>query len=73
MYFQHNSVLACCNVESLLYLVGHMCNRPLGMTTGAIKNSAITASSMLDKYHGPFLARLNGRRIGKYFSSWLSR
>ncbi|XP_015757096.1 PREDICTED: uncharacterized protein LOC107336222 [Acropora digitifera] len=52
---------------------GHMCNRPLGMTTGAIKNSAITASSMLDKYHGPFLARLNGRRIGKYFSSWLSR
>lgn len=52
---------------------GHMCNRPLGMMTGGIKNSAITASSMWDKYHAPYLARLNARRMGRYQSAWSAR
>ena len=57
----------------ICYFLGHMCNRPLGMMTGAIKNSAITASSMWDKYHAPFLARLKARRMGKYMSAWSAR
>ncbi|XP_068726460.1 uncharacterized protein, partial [Montipora capricornis] len=52
---------------------GHMCNRPLGMMSGVITNTAITASSMLDKYRAPFLARLNGRRMGKYYGAWFAR
>ena len=42
------------DVNGIMFFLGHMCNRPLGMMTGAIKNSAITASSMWDKHHAPF-------------------
>ena len=60
-------------VNEIMFFLGHMCNRPLGMMTGAIKNSAITASSMWDKHHAPFLARLNARRMGRYQSAWSAR
>ena len=61
--------------EPLTFLVtaGHLCNKPFGMQTGRIKNKAITASSMWDRYHGPWLARLNARRMGRYMSAWASR
>ena len=61
------------DVNGIMFFLGHMCNRPLGMMTGAIKNSAITASSMWDKHHAPFLARLNARRMGRYQSAWSAR
>ena len=61
------------HVNGIMFFLGHMCNRPLGMMTGAIKNSAITASSMWDKHHAPFLARLNARRMGRYQSAWSAR
>lgn len=66
-------VIFCVHTIFLVFIAGHMCNRPLGMMTGAIRNSAITASSMWDKYHAPHLARLKARRMGRYISSWTAR
>ena len=66
-------VLNVTNFYMYILFEGHMCNRPLGMMTGGIKNSAISASSMWDKFHGPHLARLNARRMGRYQSAWSAR
>ena len=47
-----------------------MCNRPMGIEKGRIRNSQITASSDWDKFHAGFLARLNRRKSGRYIGAW---
>ena len=52
---------------------GTLCNRPMGMQTGRIKNNRITAASEWDRYHAPFLARLHRRRRGRYMGAWSAK
>lgn len=52
---------------------GVLCNRPIGMQSGRIKNQKITAASSWDRYHGPYLARLNRRRRGRYIGAWSAK
>lgn len=52
---------------------GKLCNRPLGMQSGGIRNAAITSSSRWDNKHGPYLARLHNKRKGSYMGSWTAR
>ena len=43
----------------------------MGMQSGKIRNSRITASSSWDKYHAPFLARLHRLYTrGRYKAAW---
>ena len=60
-------------LKCFLVISGHMCNKPLGMQNGGIKNVAVTASSMWDRNHGPWLARLNARRMGRQMSGWSAK
>lgn len=43
------------------------------MQSGRIKNQKITAASSWDRYHGPYLARLNRRRRGRYIGAWSAK
>ena len=52
---------------------GKLCNRPLGMQNGRIRNAAITSSSRWDNKHAPHLARLHNRRRGSYMGGWSAR
>ena len=45
----------------------------MGMQSGRIKNHKITAASSWDRYHGPYLARLNRRRRGRYMGAWSAK
>ena len=59
--------------HSFLMSTGTLCNRPMGMQTGRIKNNRITSSSEWDRYHAPFLARLHRRRRGRYMGAWSAK
>ncbi|PFX33163.1 Neuropilin-2 [Stylophora pistillata] len=50
-----------------------VCNRPLGMESGAIKDAQITASTQWDDNHAPQRARLNMKLTGVKRGAWLSR
>lgn len=52
---------------------GHLCNRPLGIQSGKLKNRGFSASSSWNAYHGPFLARLHRQRRGHYVGSWSAK
>ena len=52
---------------------GKLCNRPLGMQNGRIRNVAVTSSSRWDNKHAAHLARLHNRRRGVYMGSWSAR
>ena len=52
---------------------GKLCNRPLGMQNGRIRNAAVTSSSRWDNKHAAHLARLHNRRRGVYMGSWSAR
>ena len=43
------------------------------MRSGAIKRAQITASSMVNKYHAPSLARLGRTKRGRYVGAWCAR
>ena len=45
----------------------------MGLQSGRIKNSQITASSYYNKYHAPWLARLHRVKRGAYIGAWSSR
>lgn len=45
---------------------GKLCNRPLGMQNGHIRNAAVTSSSLWNNKHAVHLARLHNRRRGVY-------
>ena len=49
------------------------CSEPLGLELGKIPNFAMTASSMRDRNHGPYYARLNMLRRNGHVGSWSSR
>ena len=51
----------------------NFCDAPVGLQSGGLKNSQITASSQLNKYHAPWLARLHRARRGSYIGAWCSR
>lgn len=61
------------NLFMLFPLIGTLCNRPMGLQSGRLKNHMITASSAWDTYHAAHLARLHGRRRGRYIGAWSSR
>lgn len=42
----------------------------LGVGNGVIPNDAMRASSVLDRYHVPSLARLNNTKQGKIGGAW---
>ena len=50
-----------------------VCSYPAGIQSGRIKNSQITASSMWNKYHAPYLGRLKRGRTGRYMGGWAAR
>ena len=45
----------------------------MGMQAGRIKNHYVTSSSRWDNYHGPYLARLNRRKRGRYMGAWSAK
>ena len=47
--------------------------RPLGMASGSIPNSAVTASSVFDRYHAAWRARLKIGARGGYRAGWSAR
>ena len=49
------------------------CHLPLGIQSGEIRDSALTASSMLNEFWGPERARVNNRNEGNYGNCWLSK
>ena len=57
----------------LSILTGVRCDRGLGMMSGRLPNSRITASSQWDKNHASHLARLNHRRVGHRMGAWSAR
>ncbi|XP_068680517.1 uncharacterized protein, partial [Montipora foliosa] len=49
------------------------CQSELGMTTGQIPNSAITATSLYNQYYGPERARLQTSKTGSYAGAWIPK
>lgn len=49
------------------------CAIPVGIQSGKIKNTAMTASSSYNLFHGPFLARLHRSRTGRFMGAWVAR
>ena len=49
------------------------CNTAFGVQSGRIRNAQMMASSMWDKFHAPFLGRLNRKRTGRYMGGWSAR
>lgn len=49
------------------------CQSELGMKSGQIPNSAITASSSLNQYYGPERARLDTIKSGSYAGAWIPK
>ncbi|CAH3038827.1 unnamed protein product [Porites evermanni] len=49
------------------------CQSALGMKSGQIPNSAITASSSYNQYYGPERARLETVKSGSYFGAWIPK
>ena len=59
---------------SILFpVIGPLCNRPMGMQSGRLKNHMITASSKWDVNHAAHLARLHYRRRGRFMGAWSAR
>ena len=52
---------------------GTLCNRPMGLQNNRLKNHLMTSSSRWDNFHGPYRARLNIRRHGRYIGAWSSQ
>ena len=72
-------MLQFCEFTKILSLINtllfseNFCDVPAGFQSGRIKNNQITASSMWNRYHAAWLARLHRARRGKYIGSWSSR
>ena len=45
----------------------------MGLQSGRLRNNMITASSQWDTNHAAHLARLHGRRRGRYMGAWSSK
>lgn len=53
--------------------IGVLCNRPMGIRNGKLPNKRMTASSMWDRFHAPYLARLHKGRSRRYVGAWSAR
>lgn len=67
-----------CLTERLLNSTGFEppkleCQSELGMKSGKIPNSAITASTILNQYYGTERARLNTVKSGSYTGAWIPK
>ena len=49
------------------------CQSELGMKSGKIPNSAITATTSLNQYYGPERARLDTVKLGSYAGAWIPK
>ncbi|XP_015754014.1 PREDICTED: coagulation factor V-like [Acropora digitifera] len=49
------------------------CDVPLGIQDGRITQSMFTASSMANRYYGPWSARLQARNHGAFRGGWVAR
>ena len=47
--------------------------KPLGISNNRLNNRYITASSIWDKYHAAWLARLYNKKRGRYIGGWSSK
>lgn len=56
-----------------LFYPENFCDAPVGIQSGRIKNGQITASSVYNKYHAAWLARLYRTRRGSYVGAWSAR
>ena len=56
-----------------LQLSGPTCDKPLGMQSGGVRATQVSASSSWDKNHAPNNGRLNYRRVGARMGAWCSR
>lgn len=54
-------------------VIGPLCNRPMGIQSGRLKNHMITASSMWDVNHAAYFARLHNRRRGRFMGAWSAK
>lgn len=50
-----------------------LCNRPLGMRNGRIRNHKITASSSYNRFHAAWLGRLGRVKTGRYIGAWCAK
>lgn len=53
--------------------IGLLCNRPMGLQSGRLKNHMMSASSQWDINHAAHLARLHSRRRGRFMGAWSSK
>ena len=56
-----------------LFIIADKCDVPLGIQDGRITQSMLTASSMYNRYYGPWSARLQARNHGAIRGGWLAR
>lgn len=56
-----------------LFIIADKCDVPLGIQDGRITQSMLTASSMYNRYYGPWSARLQARNHGAVRGGWLAR
>ena len=65
------NVRSLCNRPFLVFL--DRCFVPLGMEDGRIVKSRLRASSMYNRYYGPYNARLQARNYGAIRGGWIAR
>ena len=53
--------------------LGPLCNRPMGMQSGRIHNSKITASSHWGVFYAAFRARLHHGKAGRFIGAWSAK
>ena len=53
--------------------LGALCNTPLGLQNGRLRNSRITASSEYNVYTAARLGRLGLHKRGRYVGAWCAR
>ena len=56
-----------------MFLLGALCNTPLGLQSGRLPNSKITASSERSIYYAARLGRLGRKKQGRYMGGWGAR
>ena len=53
--------------------LGALCNTPLGLQSGRLRNNKITASSEYNVYTGARFGRLGRQKRGRYVGAWCAR
>lgn len=73
-YIQHTKSLRQRLNNTDLYFPGpRPVPKPLGLSNNRLNNRYITASSIWDKYHAAWLARLYNKKRGRYRGGWSAK